>query len=86
VFLYFTQHAGAMTSQRREMNLQKLLTLRNGYRQLIADELSKFETDGMSNYEFERLLRLLTETAGEVKMIRDKIIHHNDVEDRTSRK
>ena len=36
--------------------------------------------DGMSNCEFERLLLLLTETAEEVKMIRDKIIHHNDME------
>jgi len=35
----------------------------------------------MNNCEFERLLRLLTETAEEVKMISDKIIHHNDVED-----
>ena len=61
------------------MNLQKMLTLRNGYRRLIADELSKSETNGMSNCEFERLLRLFTETAEEVKMISDKIIHHNDV-------
>ena len=58
-----------------------MLTLRSGYRRLIAEEFSKFETDGISNCEFERLLRLLTETAEEVKMISDKIIHHNDVED-----
>ena len=81
MFLYFTQHFGAVTSQRREMNLQKLLTLRNGYRRLIADELSKFEMNRMSNCEFERLLLLLTESADEIKMIHEEIMYHDDVED-----
>jgi len=35
----------------------------------------------VSNCQFEWLLRLLTETAEEVKVISDKIIHHNDVEE-----
>jgi len=70
-----------MTSQRREMNLQKLLTLRNGYRRVIADELSKFEMDRMSNCKLERLLRLLTETADEIKVINEEIMYHDDVED-----
>jgi len=70
-----------MTSQRREMNIQKLLTLRNGYRRLITDELSKFEMNRMSNCEFERLLLLLTETADEIKMINKEIMYHDDVDD-----
>jgi len=81
VLLYFTQHFGAITSQHREMNLQKLLTLRNGYRRLIADELSKHEMARMSKCKYERLLCLLTETTEKVKMISDKIIHLNDVGD-----
>jgi len=36
--------------------------------------------DGMSNCEFERLLRLLTKTADDVNVISDTIIHNNDVE------
>jgi len=63
------------------MNVQKLLTLRKGYRRLIADVLSKFEMDRMSNYEFERLHRLLTETADGIKMINEEITYHDDVED-----
>lgn len=81
MFLCLTQHFGAMTSQRRKMNLQKLLTIRNGYRRLIVDELTKFDTDETSTCEYERLLRLVTETVEEVKMTSEKIIYHNDVED-----
>jgi len=60
--------------------VREILDLRNGYPRLIAEEL-KLEMDGMSNCEFERLLRLLTETADEVNVISDTIIHHKGVVD-----
>ena len=35
----------------------------------------------MSYYEYERLFRLLTETADEIKVINEEIMYHDDVED-----
>jgi len=63
------------------MNLEELLAMRNGYRRLIAEELTEFETEYISYCEYERLFCLLTETTDEIKVINEEIVYHDDVED-----
>jgi len=66
------------------MNFLELLARRNGHPRIIADEITKFKTDNVSYCEYERLLRLLTETADEIKMFNEESIYHDDVEDLTT--
>ncbi|KAH3828095.1 hypothetical protein DPMN_130046 [Dreissena polymorpha] len=66
------------------MQLNKLIAMRDDHRRLISRELERFDSTELTTSEYDRLLNLIMEEAEEVRMLNDKIVNHNDIEDLSS--
>ncbi|XP_053398291.1 uncharacterized protein LOC128556688 [Mercenaria mercenaria] len=62
------------------MNLQKLISTREGQRRLISIQLEKFNNE-LSQSEKTALLEIMEEKAEIIKNLNEKIVNHPDVED-----
>ncbi|XP_053388224.1 uncharacterized protein LOC128551402, partial [Mercenaria mercenaria] len=62
------------------MNLQKLISTREGQRRLISIQLDKFNNE-LSQSEKTALLEIMEEKAEIIKNLNEKIVNHPDVDD-----
>jgi hypothetical protein len=62
------------------MNLQKLISTREGQRRLISRQLEKFNEE-LSLSEKSALLEIREEKAEIIKNLNDKIVNHADIDD-----
>ncbi len=62
------------------MNLQKLISTREGQRRVISRQLEKFN-DELSQSEKTALFEIMEEKADIIKNLNEKIVNHPDVED-----
>ena len=60
------------------MQLNKLISLREGQRKLVSRLLVEFKEE-LSKSEYKKLLEILTEKADAIKALNDKIVNHDDI-------
>lgn len=63
------------------MQLHRLISLREGQRQVVTKQFEKLESGNLSEKDFKKLLRVVSEKAETIKNLSEKIMHHNDLED-----
>lgn len=63
------------------MQLHRLISLRDGQRRVVTKQLEKLESGDLTPKNFRKILRVVSEKAEAIKVLNEKILNHNDVED-----